>query len=74
MTFTTSSGKAELFDTVMLAIGRVPNTAQLGLEKVGIKISDSGKIVADFLDQTGANSVYAIGDAVEGKQKNFMNQ
>lgn len=37
VTFTT--GGSDSFDTVLLAIGRVPNTKKLGLENVGIPVT-----------------------------------
>lgn len=39
--------KTEIFDTVLLAIGREPNTRNLGLEKVGITLSKNNKFLVD---------------------------
>lgn len=50
----------------MLAIGRDPNTKKLGLQNVGIPLTASGKIAADPLDRTNVESIFAIGDVVEG--------
>lgn len=69
MTYTTEPGVKHEFDTVMLAIGRDPNTKKLGLENVGIKLTASGKIAADLLDRTTVENIYAIGDAVEGRME-----
>lgn len=69
VTYTTEPGVKHEFDTVMLAIGRDPNTKKLGLENVGIKLTASGKIAADLLDRTTVENIYAIGDAVEGRME-----
>lgn len=63
----TTEVPSEAFNTVMLAIGRDPNTKRLGLENVGIPLTASGKIGADLLDRTNVENIFAIGDAVEGK-------
>ncbi|PHI18163.1 mercuric reductase [Lewinellaceae bacterium SD302] len=47
---------------VLLAVGRQPNTDDLGLEKTGIEVNDAGHIqVNDFLE-TSCKGVYALGD------------
>ncbi|WOI54595.1 dihydrolipoyl dehydrogenase [Parvularcula sp. LCG005] len=58
-------GKVEKqeFDRVVLAIGIVGNTENLGLEKVGVK-TDRGHIVVNEWLETGVKGVYAIGDVV----------
>lgn len=50
-----------------MAIGRTPDTKYLGLENVGVKVSASGKIVANDSDQTAVPNIYAVGDCVEGR-------
>lgn len=67
VTFTT--GGAGSYDTVLLAIGRVPNTKKLGLENVGIPVNENGKIVSDNLDRTNVENIFAIGDVVEGRME-----
>jgi dihydrolipoamide dehydrogenase len=53
-------------DRVLLAVGRVPNTENLGLETVGIQLDNKGRIpVGDHLE-TSAAGVYAIGDVIRG--------
>ncbi len=55
------------FDTVVAAIGRVPDTSKLGLQHVRVAQASSGKIVcAGQNDQTSVLNIYAIGDVVEG--------
>jgi len=60
-------GKAEEaeFSHVIVAIGIVPNTENIGLEKVGVKL-DHGIIQIDDYGRTGAKGVWAIGDCTPG--------
>ena len=53
-------------DVVLSAIGRRPYTEGLGLERVGIKTDNKGRIPIDKYYRTSAQGVYAIGDVVEG--------
>jgi dihydrolipoamide dehydrogenase len=53
-------------DVVLVAIGRVPFTEGLGLETVGVKKDNRGRIVVDAHLRTAAAGVYAIGDAIAG--------
>jgi dihydrolipoamide dehydrogenase len=53
-------------DVVLVAIGRVPFTEGLGLEAVGVKKDNRGRIVVDGHLRTGAAGIYAIGDAIAG--------
>lgn len=57
--------KAE-FDRLIVAVGRMPNTAGLGLEAIGVKLDARGQIEVDALCRTSAENVYAIGDVVRG--------
>jgi dihydrolipoamide dehydrogenase len=51
---------------VLLAVGRVPNTDQLGLDKVAIKTDQRGRIEVDKHFATSATGFYAIGDVIAG--------
>ena len=53
-------------DRILLAVGRRPNTADLGLESVGIEPDRRGFLAVDIGLRTPAESVYAIGDIVAG--------
>ncbi len=53
-------------DVVLVAIGRVPNTAGLGLAEIGVKTDNRGRIVVDKRFETSAPGVYAIGDVIDG--------
>jgi glutathione reductase (NADPH) len=50
------------YDTVICAVGRVPNTDALGLENTGIRLNDDGTISVDDYQQTNVAGVYAVGD------------
>lgn len=53
-------------DYVFVMVGRKPNTDELGLEQVGIEMSDRGVIKIDKQCRTSVSNIYAIGDIVEG--------
>jgi dihydrolipoamide dehydrogenase len=53
-------------DVVLVAIGRVPFTDGLGLEAVGVKKDNRGRIVVDPHWRTDVAGIYAIGDAIAG--------
>lgn len=53
-------------DRVLLAVGRVPNTGDLGLDTVGIRLDEKGRIPVDEHFRTTAAGVYAIGDVIRG--------
>jgi dihydrolipoamide dehydrogenase len=53
-------------DIVLVAIGRMPYTEGLGLEAVGVKKDNRGRVVIDQHFRTGVAGIYAIGDVVAG--------
>uniref|UniRef100_A0A452UEZ0 thioredoxin-disulfide reductase (NADPH) n=1 Tax=Ursus maritimus TaxID=29073 RepID=A0A452UEZ0_URSMA len=58
----------EIYNTVLLAIGRDSCTRKIGLEKIGVRINErSGKIPVNDMEQTNVPYVYAVGDILEGK-------
>ena len=57
-----SDGAAIEADQVMLAVGRAPNTNNLGLEAAGVKLSAAGAVAVDENSRTNVPSIYAIGD------------
>ena len=50
------------FECVLWAIGRVPETAGLGLEQAGVKIDAGAEILTDLRQDTTAPGIHAIGD------------
>lgn len=57
-----SSGETRVFDQVLVATGRRPNTADLGLETANVALDDAGAIVVDAYSRTLCPSIYAVGD------------
>ncbi len=53
-------------DTVLVATGRRPYVAGLGLDKLGVALTDRGFVQVDNHWQTSVPGIYAIGDAVPG--------
>lgn len=51
-----------LYDTVLLAIGRTPDTKSLNLDKIGVKLSPKGKLIVNEKWQTNIENIYAVGD------------
>jgi dihydrolipoamide dehydrogenase len=56
----------EQYDRVLVAVGRVPNTEDLGLENTRAKRSDKGYVEVNEKQQTDDPSIYCIGDAAGG--------
>jgi pyruvate/2-oxoglutarate dehydrogenase complex dihydrolipoamide dehydrogenase (E3) component len=46
----------------LMAVGSIPNTEDLGLEKAGVRVSDSGHIIVDGVSRTSRAGIYAAGD------------
>lgn len=57
-----SNGSQQVFETVLFATGRDPNSRNLGLEEIGIELGRRGEIRVDEYSQTAVPSIYAIGD------------
>ena len=56
------------FDAVALVVGRALNTAELGLEEIGVDVDDRGMIVVDDQGRTSVPGVHAIGDVAQALQ------
>jgi len=61
-------GKAEKLsaEIVLMAVGRKPYTDSLGLDKLGVEMSERGQIVVDETFETSVEGVFAIGDVIAG--------
>lgn len=57
-----TTGQEEVFDQVLFATGRRPNTDGLGLDAAGVAVGRRGEITVDQFSQTNVPSIYAIGD------------
>ncbi len=55
---------SQLFDRVLVAVGRRPNSAIAGLDKTGVKVNQRGFIEVDGQRRTAEPSIFAIGDVV----------
>ena len=53
-------------DKVLVAVGRRPNTTNLGLEDVGVDLDDRGRVKVDDDYVTNIKGIYAIGDLIAG--------
>lgn len=53
-------------DYVLVAVGRRPYTEGLGLEKIGVKVDNRGRIEVNEHLQTNVPNIYAIGDVIRG--------
>jgi len=62
LTLKTSKGAVDGFSHVMFATGRKPNTKNLGLEKIGVKMAENGAIEVDEYSRTSVPSIFAVGD------------
>lgn len=60
-----SNGQNRVFDKVMFATGRTPDSDSLGLEKTEVETGRNGEIIADRFSQTSVPSIYAIGDVTD---------
>ncbi|WP_019416095.1 dihydrolipoyl dehydrogenase [Paenisporosarcina sp. TG20] len=55
-------------DYVLVTVGRRPNTDEMGLEEIGIKMGERGLIEVDKQLRTNIKNIFAIGDVVSGLQ------
>jgi mercuric reductase len=51
-------------DEILLAVGKIPNTTDLGLEAAGVEIDDKQAIVVNETFQTSQAHIYAVGDVI----------
>ncbi|MEO8299098.1 MAG: glutathione-disulfide reductase [Burkholderiales bacterium] len=65
---TTKKAESLAVDTVMLALGRDPNTKGLGLEAAGVATNERGAIIVDPYSRTNVPSLYALGDVTDRVQ------
>jgi dihydrolipoamide dehydrogenase len=53
-------------DVALISVGRKPNTNNLNLESIGVKLDEMKRIKTDKRFQTNVSNVYAIGDVIKG--------
>ncbi|XP_027095734.2 glutathione reductase, chloroplastic [Coffea arabica] len=61
----TNKGTVDGFSHIMFATGRKPNTRNLGLEDVGVKLTKNGAIEVDEYSRSSVPSIWAVGDATD---------
>jgi dihydrolipoamide dehydrogenase len=59
---TLSDDSSEVFDLVLVAVGRTPNGGAVGAEAAGVAVDDRGFIPVDHQMRTNVDGIYAIGD------------
>jgi len=66
--YTAADGTSQSFrvDKLIVSIGRVPHTAGLNADAVGLKLDDRGFVAVDADCRTSLDGVWAIGDVVRG--------
>jgi glutathione reductase (NADPH) len=62
---TDTDGKQHKTGLVMAATGRKPNVQGLGLEEVGVRLTDQGAIAVDEWSRTSVENIYAVGDVTD---------
>jgi len=56
----------ELYDRVLVAVGRVPNSADIGLKNTKVTLDEKGFVKVNDKQQTSDPNIYAIGDIAGG--------
>lgn len=65
--YSTAEGdKSVTADKILVAVGRRPNTSDIGLEKAGVKLDSRGFVQVNAAMQTSTPGIYAIGDMTAG--------
>ncbi|HEV2058075.1 MAG TPA: FAD-dependent oxidoreductase [Solirubrobacteraceae bacterium] len=59
-------GETLAFDRVLVAAGRAPRTAGIGLDRVGVNVDGRGAIIVDDRLRTSGHGIYAAGDVTGG--------
>jgi dihydrolipoamide dehydrogenase len=54
----------EIFDAVLVAVGRRPNGKKIGAENAGVNVDNNGFIPVDKQQRTNVPHIFAIGDIV----------
>ena len=60
-----TTGAEAVYDKVVYATGRTPNTDGLGLADLGVKLGAKGEVVVDGWSQTAVPSIFAVGDVTD---------
>jgi glutathione reductase (NADPH) len=60
-----TDGEILSIDQLMLAVGRLPNVENLGLEAIGVELNKKGAIRVDDYSRTSVDHIWAIGDVTD---------
>ena len=52
-------------DVVLCGTGRLPNTSDLGLDRVDVQVNDRGAVVVDEFSESSVPGIYAVGDCTD---------
>lgn len=63
-----STGETLIADEALLALGRVPNTDGLGLDKAGVETGPDGSVIVDVYSRTNVAHIFAVGDVTNRVQ------
>ena len=55
----------ENVDAVLISVGRLPNSENLGLQELGVEVNDRGMIVIDDRGRTNVSGIWACGDVTD---------
>lgn len=53
------------YDTVLWAVGRVPNSDDIGLQEAGVRCDEGGHVLIDTYQNTLVDGIYAVGDVTD---------
>jgi glutathione reductase (NADPH) len=62
---TDNSASHGVYDALLWAVGRVPNSAEMGLEALGVACDEEGHILVDAFQNTSVSGIYAVGDVTD---------
>ncbi|MBS1675300.1 MAG: NAD(P)H-quinone dehydrogenase [Actinobacteria bacterium] len=62
VTVTLADGRTVDGSHCLMAVGSIPNTAGIGLEDVGVELTDSGHVRVNRVARTSVSNIYAVGD------------
>ena len=60
-----TTGGETVVDQVLMAVGRIPNTADMGLEAAGVKLDGRGAVEVDEFSRTTVPNIFAVGDCTD---------
>ncbi|WWO99877.1 MAG: dihydrolipoyl dehydrogenase [Candidatus Dasytiphilus stammeri] len=56
--------ESKIYDAVLIAIGRKPNTDLINLQRIGVELNNQGFIIVDQQMRSNISHIYAVGDVV----------